>query len=101
MADPVEEAQQSQTDDSTVDQSQPSLADIMAQLSVMMEPWDDARMTAFAALLNPLLIGQLSAADARILELQNLVEERNGRIVHLVDRYSEIKNEAQCQLHSV
>ena len=45
-----------------------------------MEPWDDARMTAFAALLNPLLIGQRIAADARILELDKLVDKLYCRI---------------------
>ena len=52
-----------------------------------MEPWDDARMTAFAALLT----------NARILELEKLVDERNGRIVHL----EETRDELECQVYDV
>ena len=35
MVDPVEEAHQSQADDSTVDESQPGLADLVAQIHAM------------------------------------------------------------------
>ena len=40
---------------------------------------------------------KLDAADARILELEKLVDERNGRIVHL----EETRDELECQVYDV
>ena len=43
------------------------------------------------------VVDEKVAADERILELEKLVDERNGRIVHL----EETRDELECQVYDV
>ena len=74
--------------------SQPSVANTAAQIfDAQLEPWKEATIAHITAMMTP-INDQLVAAQARIIELEKLADERNGRIVYL----EENRDELECQV---
>ena len=107
MADPAEEAPQSQDDDYTFHYSGPSLADTMHRVIAITGPMDFTQRTALVAVINPILkeaedgagymaLYEMSQRDAR--EASAAFDGTISRALAALDRVKSKLNAANIRL---